>query len=386
MGSKKIEAVPKIPARKKYVRSRKKYRKAAWGSLFLQMLLEKLREKELLRAGSASAPQKGEKKAEAAVFESVYGWSQTGLPAPSAGRDTLEISFSAEIIPVQCGNYTAAAKAMQSAGIVSDSRMFRGPFSVMKDYYEGGIQEEALVSSFKDYCGSLIGDGERDEFFRERAQLAITEGYEYYSRANARNAVRQNFKEGRSLVEECGLYIQGMSYYNADYYYLCRNVNGLLKTACAALAEEFGAACPDFGEIERNTRFYREGGITYHGVWEWSNRNGVDSCSDHGLRDGAMEPPEQFIYLYVSGFDQKDAKKAELLVKKLDGLFFPQDRWELFTLAEDDSYHNGLSYLLDESCFCHDKESGRGKAMSFLANFQLYHNSGCLELLHTALE
>lgn len=245
MGSKEIEAVPKSPARKKYVRSRKKYRKAAWGSLFLQMLLEKLREKELLRAGSASAPQKGEKK--------------------------------------------AAAKAMQSAGIVSDSRMFRGPFSVMKDYYEGGIQKEALVSSFKDYCGRLIGDGERDEFFRERAQLAITEGYEYYSRANARNAVRQNFKEGRSLVEECGLYIQGMSYYNADYYYLCRNVNGLLKTACAAL-------------------------------------------------------------------------------------------------AEDNSYHNGLSYLLDESCFCHDKESGRGKAMSFLANFQLYHNSGCLELLHTALE
>ena len=44
--------------------------------------------------------------------------------------------------------------------------------------------------------------------------------YEYFCRVNARKSVSRNEREGRRLIEECGLTWAGTTYYNSRYYYI----------------------------------------------------------------------------------------------------------------------------------------------------------------------
>ena len=244
--------------------------------------------------------------------------------------------------------------------------------------------DATLLSVFyRQYCLIYVRESKEKGATEKRKRL--TEVYEYFARANARQAVQMNRREGRRLVEGSGLTWAGTTYYNADYYFEHKKVDELLQKITQEAAMELEIPCVDFEGAKKKNRFYLDGGISYHGVFTWMQMQNNFPSGQYGLRSLKKEPPENFIYLYRNGCceaEKKGIRRLEMRLRNLAaGRNYGNELWRSYCTCSGNAYHNGRSYLLDWKRNSGEEEELYGKAMDFLDTFRLYRISGCVEIL-----
>lgn len=205
-------------------------------------------------------------------------------------KDCVELSLESYTVPTTADNYEEIKNMLktQSGGkiISPGNRFFSETYDIMRDYYDGKITCAEVKNIFKEYVYHAFGRTEETQDNVETADDAKVVGtsmsnyekqrftgwlsglYEYFSRANTRNACTQNMQEGKALMEENGINWNGTYYYNSDWYYACEEMQKLFQETANELTEEYGAEQVDFTYVEQHTRFTLDGGITYNGVWD----------------------------------------------------------------------------------------------------------------------
>lgn len=317
-------------------------------------------------------------------------------------KDCLEISMDSYTIPVDADNYQEIKNMLktQSSGKIAflGNQMFYETYEVMKDYYSGKLGSDEVKDIFKEYFYHFMGTtaGFREEcgkeeircsnnYVKQFATSCLAGLYEYFSRANTRNACAQNMQEGKDFMESNGMDWKGTYYYNADWYYACEEMQELFRETANELADEYGAEHVDFKYVEENTKFTLDGGITYNGVWdsmEWQIN--YDRAVGGSFLDKNMAPPKGFVYcsnaywngkgnpeeirdhiktdkskysslmFLLAAVKNTDAKKSLLLDKKNYNTF---SDWK-----ENDTYNNAISFLKNFNI----NWNFRGNRMEFL--------------------
>ena len=202
--------------------------------------------------------------------------------------------------------------------------------------------------------------------------------YEYFSRANTRNACSRNMQEGKDLMEESGVNWNGTYYYNSEWYYACEEMQKLFQETANELTEEFGTESVDFAYVEQHTRFTLDGGITFNGVWdsmEWQiNR---DRAIGGNFHDVNMAPPEDFVYCSNATWDGEtglDGFKEYFAGKNAESPF------KIFLLAAVKNIDAKESLLLNHENYMAASEWEDNdiyqSTMSFLKNFNITWNYG----------
>ncbi len=399
MYSEKIRSVSRIASRRDKFRERERYRRSFWGTVFLEIVLRKIDEEEFFdvewHGGEEEEPRRKPAPAARAVcteirqrgkeqrFDSKWMFPPKRESVQTewenilvwASGDWLELSLLSAELPDVSEDYSAVVHVVRCLQALSGKRIFYDSYDALRRYYDGNSEKSYVERVFCLYCRECIeyGNAPKNPF---RAYDVLSEVYEYFERANTRNAVRKNNEEGRRLVEESGIPWAGSSYYNADYYYKCRDMREMFCHICEKLAEEYETDVPDFAEIERETRFRADGGLSFHGVWVWEQRQNNYPSREYGMRRLDAEPPEGFLYYYRDYFNDGQYQIFEMLKRGMRGMASgdPFDVRECYSFAiEDKEYHNGLSYLLDREL--------RQENWKFLANFKLHRTAGCVEIL-----
>lgn len=208
-------------------------------------------------------------------------------------KDCLQLSMESYSIPSGSDTYETLKNKIHQQSLLhagfSENQMFYESYAVMKDFYDGKIGRDEVKSNFKEYFYHSAGMMNAEWATRSLARL-----YEYFSRANTRAACDHNNREGRQLLESNGFSSSG-SYYNADWYWKCEEMQDLFREVANELADERDAEHVDFEYVEKNTRFTLDGGITYNGVWDSVRLQQSASGTAHFL-DTDMVPPKGFVY------------------------------------------------------------------------------------------
>lgn len=236
-------------------------------------------------------------------------------------KDCVQLSMQSYTISATADNYEevrSMLKAQSGGKIISPgNRFFSETYDIMRDYYEGKISSDEVKTIFREYVyhefgrpegipdtseaqesGEVTGTSASMSTYEKRRFTGWLSGlYEYFSRANTRNACIQNMQEGKALMEENGINWNGTYYYNSDWYYACEEMQKMFQETANELTEEYGAEQVDFTYVEQHTRFTLDGGITYNGVWdsmEWQiNR---DRAIGGSFWDVSLAPPKNFVY------------------------------------------------------------------------------------------
>lgn len=400
MYSEKVRRIPRVSSsRKDKFRERERYRRSFWGTVFLELVLQKIEEDEFFdleeqeegekaacRKKNASSPRilKAELGGKSVGKKSAVKWR---LPAERksvctewenilvwASGDWLELSVFPVGMESVSEEYSALVNFMRCMEAVSNNRIYYDSDEILRKYYDGGVEKFYVERAFYRFCREYIRKGEERSAFY--VYDVLSEVYEYFARANTRNAVRKNNEEGRTLVEESGISWTGCSYYNADYYDRWLDMRQMFRRICGELAEEYDMDVPDFEEIEAETRFRMEGGLSFHGAWSFEQRKNNYPPEEFGMRELSASPPQGFLYFYRDYFNEGQYPVFEELQEGLRQRIAanPLDQREFYSIAiEKREYHNGLSYLLERNL---EPEEWR-----FLANFKLHRTAGCIELL-----
>lgn len=304
-------------------------------------------------------------------------------------KDCVEISTDSYEIPSTADNYEEIRnmlKTQKSDKIATlGNRMFYETYEVMQDYYDGKLSRDEVKDIFKEYFYHYMGTTAKDAESAEnkgaqRAVLRTGDGtalatrylaglYEHFSRANTRNACAQNRKEGRELMERNGMSSNGSIYFNADWYYACEEMQKLFQDTADELADAYGVEHVDYKEVEQNTRFTLDGGITYNGVWNasvWQMNS--QSAVKGGMIDQNMVPPKGFVYCSSSyawngkgdtqgikeeirnwrkGYSSTMFLMASAWPTRIGGslLLDPKHYDSASQWKDNDSYRNGISFL-----------------------------------------
>lgn len=456
MSSKKVEHVSELPSRKKYLREREKYRTRIWGSLFLEILIRKMLEKELreiraMETGTAKVVKtpwvsvdsvyhtQGELPAvdqdavtgnADVIADAVFTASMmlmsvplhnsresdhmieitaepaaidsTGLDRKNTDKasgqvfcanpwklmDCLELSLEQMNLPAISESYNTIANVLKCAAELLRNQFFREISKMMQDYYEENADSLAVEKMFTDCCRGILE--ERREQNPKRLIRALLEMYEDFSYANARKAAWKNNCEGKELVESAGLSWAGTTYYNAIYYDAWKQMQLRFKEICRKLSASYALGVPDFDGLERESRYAAEGGLSFHGVFEWLQMQNNFPCGKYGFKQKAAEPPPHFVFLYRNGYSESEKAGVERLLEKMHILFGSGKMAEpvLRSIVRSGGmeYHNGRSYLLDKeekTAVWHPVAAEIPQtAAEFLGNFQLYRIAGCAEILY----
>jgi len=398
--SEKVRRIPRVSSsRKDKFRERERYRRSFWGTVFLELVLQKIEEDEfsdleepreeetaVYRKKKASSTRvlhaeltgnsydrksnvkwqlPRERKSVCTEWENVLVW---------ASGDWLELSVFPAGMAVVSEEYSALVNFMRCIEAASNHRIFYDSDEVLRKYYDGGVEKFYVERAFYRFCREYIRKGgEKSAFY---VYDVLSEVYEYFARANTRNAVRKNNEEGRTLAEEGGVSWTGCSYYNADYYYRWDDIQQMFRRICGELAEEYDMDVPDFEEIEAETRFRMEGGLNFHGAWCFEQRKHNYPAEEFGMREFSAVPPRGFLYFYRDYFNEGQYPVFERLQEGLRERIAanPLDEREFYSFAiEKKEYHNGLSYLLERKL--------GSEEWKFLANFKLHRTTGCMEIL-----
>lgn len=409
MSYEKIRKVSSVSTRKKASRQPWKYRKFLWNMMFMELLLSQMEEQtevDLLDEGQivvelnpknvrrqkrmCSLDVESRAVTHPAVItgmeidegktkprvKSIWTWND-GAKKERPYRDTLELSLQFYTRIALSENYSAIAGKIrrtehQAADNIQEEAMF-----LMDQVYGGKLEDSMLIHILRAcFCGYLDRKVEPEVI------------YEHYSRANARRAVGHNNREGRRIVESCGLSWAGTTYYNAIYFHKNKQIQEMIKELCVELTEDHDVPCPDFFALETYNQFYLDGGITYHGVFAWMQTQNNHPAQQYGIRDLNAEPPEYFLYLYRNSYSEIEKKNVRMLEKQLEECTRAEGDLEKihrkFLQREGQEYHNGRSYLIREKKRGNREEARLQPAMDFLEIFRLYRVCGCVELLWVA--
>ncbi|MDD6058459.1 MAG: hypothetical protein PUB98_09430 [Clostridiales bacterium] len=385
MVAERLKRSERIEPKRKGIPERQQYRRHLWNMLFLEFLIGKLQERdfwdmeadlevradvEIIQGAEAgigvgikieAQPVARRKETYKSRERKLLSGSHGAFPP--MGRDTLELSLFCFENMLCSENYMILAACVKRTESLIADRLFCEARRIMEDYYGGGVDLVTLEVIYRQYC--LFGE--------------LSAVYECFARENARRAVLKNREEGKMLVEESGLSWAGTTYYNAAYYRQCQKVAERLREITLETAGERSIPAFDFEEAEEQSRFYADGGLTFHGVFEWLQRQNNFPAMHYGFQDKTKEPPECFLYLYRNGYDvweeQGVFRLKEKLTEMFDGMACEEKLEKSFRISGGTDYHNGESYLLQE------EEGFRGQIMDFLRNFRLFRVCGCVELL-----
>ncbi|MCM1175813.1 MAG: hypothetical protein NC341_12285 [Blautia sp.] len=318
-------------------------------------------------------------------------------------KDCLQLSVDSYTIPVGSDTYEEIKNRLkkQSPGDMSfpGNQMFYESYAVMKDFYDGRLNRDEVKDIFKEYFYHSIGMISSQNTLqmsaactKQTATRNLAGLYEYFSRANTRNACAANNREGRELLENSGLNGRGSCYYDADWYWVCEEMQEMFRRTADELADEYGAEHVDFDYVEKNTRFTLDGGITYNGVWnsvKW--QQDADRNSAGQYLDAGAPPPRGFLYCSCGLSDSAgDSSQAVTLADRIKKAITETDRNKkytnlLFLIALDSDADKKQSLLYDKEgrAFSNDeaKEALRQKAMEFLAKFHINYGNGRMEFL-----
>lgn len=297
-------------------------------------------------------------------------------------KDCVELSLQSHMIS-EVDNYDeirSMLKAQSAGNIISPGNRYLGEtHNIMRDYYDGKISCEEVKTIFKEYVYHTFGrpDETKEDsmsvYEKQRFTGWLSGLYEYFSRANTRNACANNMHEGKALLEENGINWKRTYYYNSDWYYLCQEMQKMFQETANELSEEYGTEQIDFTYVEQHTRFTLDGGITFNGVWdsmEWQiNREQVVGGS---LHDMSMIPPKGFLYCSNTVWDGKselEGFKEHFNSEKTESSF------KLFLLAAVKNVRMNKSLLLNRDNYFESSEWEENdtyqNAMSFLENFNI---------------
>ena len=336
---------------------------------------------------------KYQKSEEDILFRAYSYQNGKGQEKVYYAKDCVELSLDSHTIPISSDNYEEVKNMLktQSSGKIASigNRMFSETYEVMQDYYNGKLSCEEVKNIFKEYFYHAMGTTleERgacgtqeaslnNNYVRQFATNFLSGLYEYFSRANTRNACAQNMEEGKRLMESNGMSWNGTYYYNADWYYACEEMQELFRETANELADEYGAEHVDFKYVEQNTKFTLDGGITYNGVWdsrEWQINH--DRAIGGSFLDANMAPPKGFVYCSTAYWDGKN---------ELDGIINDIIRKKagyasmMFLMAAVKNTDAKTSLLLDQknyhSASDWKENSTYNDAIAFLKNFNINWN------------
>lgn len=337
-----------------------------WSVRFLEALMDELQEQE-----------EEEERREKVRGESVLrpGW------------DTLELSEPKEGA-LACERYEDIIGAVRLVGNWKSNVLYLISNAVMRDYYDGKLGERGVGELFG-VCYQKCIERKDGTVVPGKNQYEILGTiYEFFSRANARGSVLANEREGRALVEGCGLHWAGTTYYNSEYFYLCANMQCRFQALCNRISAECGLEELAFERIRDRTQFLPVGGLDYHGVFVWVQRKDNYPDNQYGMKNQNREPPKNFTYLYRNHCSENELPGLRFLARRMkeETARKSGDKrlWREYTVQDGKDYHNGMSYLLEGSLVDEQDERMYDEALGFLQNFRLYRVDGCVELLHVA--
>ena len=325
------------------------------------------------------------------LFKSYSYKNGKGQETVYYAKDCVKFSLDSYTISPDADNYEDIRNMLkaQSGGKISSigNKMFYETYEIMSDYYSGKLTREEVKNIFKEYfyhtCNisadtDVSSASGSQNYLKNYATSYLAGLYEYFSRANTRNACAQNMLEGRALMESNGLNWNGTYYYNSDWYYACEEMQKMFRETANELADEIGADHVDFEYVERNTRFTLDGGITFNGVWdsmEWQIN--YDRGTGGSFLDKDMVPPKGFVYCATAYWDGEiDMEKGK------DHSFL------MFLLAAAKNTDEKSSLLLDQKNYFHssnwEKNDTYRNATALLKNFNISWNfrSNRLEFLY----
>ncbi|MBD5458889.1 MAG: hypothetical protein HDR27_10020 [Lachnospiraceae bacterium] len=307
-------------------------------------------------------------------------------------KDCLQLSVDSYTIPIGSDTYEEIKNQLkkQSSGYMSfpGNQMFYESYEVMKDFYDGKLNRDEVKDIFKEYfyhsVGIVSGKGtlQVSEAYKKQTVTRNLAGlYEYFSRANTRNACAANNKEGKGLLESNGLSWSGSYYYNADWYWSCEEMQELFRETANELADEYEAEHVDFDYVEKNTKFTLDGGITYNGVWnsiKW--QLDADRNASGKYLDMDAVPPRGFLYCSCAVSNlAEDLSKAVTAADRIK---------EAIAEADKNKRYTGMRFLIALNSnadrtrsLLFDKKELHQKAMGFLSNFHINYRSSRMECL-----
>lgn len=302
-------------------------------------------------------------------------------------KDCVEISFASYTIPQDADNYEEIKNMLktQSGGKIGfpGNRMFYETYEIMEDYYDGKLSRGEVQTILKEYFYHAMGTsaeyvkengvGQINDYTKRFATNYLAGLYEYFSRANTRNACANNMQEGKELAESSGLSWNGTYYYNSDWYYACEEMQELFRETANELADEYGAEHVDFQYVEQHTKFMLDGGITYNGVWdcrEWQIN--YDRKVSGSFQDMDMAPPKGFVYCSNAYWDEK--KDYEGIRKRIEEMKSNYSS-TIFLLAAAKNIKGKTSLLLDRKNYSSsslwEENEMYDEVVAFLKNFNI---------------
>lgn len=358
-----------------------------WSVRFLELLVREFEEEE--RRDKYEEKQRRERKDEGREerqTEEAYEFDRRivvkGEEAVPVDWDSFEVTrdFTEPILVSEL--YEDIIDQVKSVGNWRANILYKIASAIMQDYYAKALDMRAVGELFYGCYQKCVEKNKQIAASKEKKQEILATLYEYFLRVNARKSVAANEREGRALVERCGLSWAGTTYYASEYYDTYRKMQRLFQKRCREIARKERLAEVSFDSIERKTQFLHVGGLSFHSVFVWAQQKDNHPGNQYGMRELKRVPPKHFVYLYRNHYAKSEKNGIRLLEKSMrENAKTGNCLWRSFTLEDGREYHNGMSYLLEGSIIDEEDETVYGDAMGFLQNFILYRVSGCVEFL-----
>ena len=350
-----------------------------------------------INSNAARADYQQYQKSDEVLFKTYSYQNGKGQEKVYYKKDCVELSLESYTISPTADNYEEIKNMLkaQSGGriLLPGNRFFGETYEIMRDYYDGKITCDEVKTIFKEYVYHAFGrpeemkGNEKTCETKEATSTAVSMStyekqrftgwlsglYEYFSRANTRNACTKNMQEGKALMEENGIGWNGTYYYNSDWYYACEEMQKLFQETANELREEYGAEQVDFAYVEKHTRFTLDGGISFNGVWdsmEWQFNH--DRTIMGSFKDAGIAPPKDFVYCSKVHWDGKSSLasfREHYEDKNSDSSF------RMFLLAAVTNTWEEKSLLLDrdnyESLSKWEDNENYQKALAFVNNLNI---------------
>lgn len=381
MALQKVKAVSGAAAERGIKGKTEQEKNKQWSSRFLELLVCEFEEEECRKKKKSCLEQEKEDQARE-KYEIDRRIVVKGEEEVPLDWDSFEVTrdFTEPVLTSEM--YEDMIDSVKAVGNWQANVLYKIANAIMQDYYMEALDEQAVEELFLGCYQKCIEKNRQVSKSKAKQKEILEILYEYFSRVNARKSVAANEREGRGMIEKCGLSWAGTTYYNSKYYYACENMQKMFRKESGIIAQKHQLTEVSFSKIDRQTQFLHVGGLSFHSVFVWVQKKDNHPDNQYGMRELKRVPPECFIYLYRNHFVRNEKSGIQLLEKYIKkysetGKYL----WRSFTVEEGRDYHNGMSYLLEGSMLDEKDEVVYEATMNFLQNFILYRASGCVEFL-----
>lgn len=247
-------------------------------------------------------------------------------------QDTLQLSVR-ELDKAQiCETYENLRIPLREMPAGCQNKLFDETYDIMRDYYNGKIDKEEVKEKIHHYLEEMVGMPQNcnTPFMKQRAGKVMASLYEHFSRANSRNAVAKNQQEEIDYMKKSGVKdaeldaystLKGSIYYNAEYYYACKDMQEFFKAVLDESAQDYGVSKVDYDYVEQNTRFTLDGGLSYNGVWNHNQYQGNHYWMDGAqgekcIIDNDFVPPRGLIYCFTDCIHDENVERVEQFIRE----------------------------------------------------------------------